>query len=45
MSEDMSERPHTDLLPVRQRIAWMALIWSLSVLLMVSVTLAIRTAF
>lgn len=43
MAEDLHNLPKVDLLPVRQRIAWMAAIWSLSVGAMVLVTLAIRS--
>lgn len=31
MAEELQKLPDVDLLPVRQRIAWMAAIWLLSV--------------
>lgn len=43
MAEDLHKPPEMDLLPVRQRIAWMAAIWALSVGAMVLATLAIRS--
>lgn len=43
MAEELHDMRNDDLLPVRQRIAWMAAIWSLSVGAMVLVTLAIRS--
>ena len=43
MAEDLHKSSEMDLLPVRQRIAWMAAIWSLSVGAMVLVTFAIRS--
>lgn len=43
MAKDLHELPDADLLPVRQRIAWMAVIWALSVGAMVLVTIAIRS--
>lgn len=41
MAEEMHNLPSAELLPVRQRIAWIALIWSLSVGAMVLVSLAL----
>ena len=43
MAEEFKGLPDPDLLPVRQRIAWMAAIWTLSVGSMVLVTLAVRS--
>ena len=43
MVDELQKSPEMDLLPVRQRIAWMAVIWSLSVGAMVLVTFAIRS--
>ena len=45
MAEDLKKMPEVDLLPVRQRIAWMAAIWLLSVGAMALVSLAIRALF
>lgn len=45
MAEDMPDRLNANLMPVRQRIAWMAVIWSLSVLMMVALTWAVQSAF
>ena len=42
MAKDLDKSPEMDLLPVRQRIAWMAAIWTLSVGAMVLVTVAVR---
>jgi hypothetical protein len=43
MAEDVNNLPEAKLLPVRQRIAWIAAIWLLSVGAMVLVTLAVRS--
>lgn len=43
MAEDTREGFEIDLLPVRQRIAWMAAIWTLSVAMMVAVTMLVRS--
>lgn len=43
MAEDLPKFTDPDLLPVRQRLAWIVAIWSLSVGAMVLVTLAIRS--
>lgn len=43
MAEDLPKFPDPELLPVRQRLAWMLAIWMLSVGMMVLVTLAIRS--
>ena len=45
MAEDLHNAPEVNLLPVRQRIAWMAAIWALSVGAMVLATLALRSLF
>ena len=45
MAEELHERLDPELLPIRQRIAWMAAIWSLSVGIMVAVTWIVQLAF
>lgn len=45
MAEETREGFEVDLLPVRQRIAWMAAIWTLSVAMMVAVTVLVRALF
>ena len=42
MAEDLQKMPEMDLLPVWQRVAWIAAIWVLSVGAMALVTVAIR---
>lgn len=42
MAEELHNRHDDDLLPMRQRIAWMIAIWALSVGTMVAVTMLIR---
>ncbi len=42
MAEDLKKIPQVDLLPVRQRIAWMAVIWLLSVGAMALLSLAVH---
>ena len=41
MAEEL-DNSHDDLLPVRQRLAWMVAIWAMSVGVMVAVTMLIR---
>lgn len=41
MAEELQNTPE-DLLPLRQRVAWMAAIWLLSMGLMVLVSMALR---
>lgn len=43
MADDLYKTRETELLPPRQRVAWMAAIWALSVGTMVLVTIAIRS--
>ena len=43
MAEDRYNTPDTDLLPPRQRVAWMVAIWALSVGTMVLATIAVRS--
>ena len=43
MAEDREKMPEVDLLPMGQRIAWMAGIWALSAGAMVLLTYAIRS--
>lgn len=45
MAEELHDRFDAELLPIRQRIAWMAAIWSLSVGIMVAVTWIVKLAF
>ena len=40
--EEVHESAHDELLPIWQRIAWMAAIWTLSVGAMVLISLTIR---
>ena len=42
MVEDLHNSHDVDMLPMRQRIAWMIAIWALSVGTMVAVTMMIR---
>ena len=42
MAEDGLNTPESELLPPRQRVAWMAVIWVLSAGTMVLVTVALR---
>ena len=42
MAEELRKTPDVDLLPMRQRLAWMAAIWLVSVGMMALVSLAIR---
>lgn len=43
MAENSTKVPDVDLLPVWQRIAWMAAIWTLSVGSMALVAVAVRS--
>lgn len=45
MAKDLHKLPEVDLLPVRQRIAWMAAIWLLSVGAMALVSWLVRQWF
>ena len=45
MAEDLHKQREVDLLPVRQRIAWIAAIWLLSVGSMALVSWLIRQMF
>lgn len=45
MAEDLKNMPEVDLLPVWQRIAWMAAIWLFSVGAMALLSLAVRAFF
>ena len=42
MAEEMHHLPETDMLPMRQRLAWIAAIWAFSVATMVLISLAVR---
>lgn len=44
MVEETREGFEVDLLPVRQRIAWMAAVWALSVAIMVVITWIVQRA-